>query len=350
MPHGCHAIRTLLANGRDLLGLIDRNISPESTAIFGRLGKFVRRRRRSRSGARGPTPGPCRHQLLSFGTGVMTMGWSQSVRIGWRDYRMLCDLRHRQRAGAGLPFSASGDARQERSCGLAAGPCRGMRVARKRAATFPTGSAGSAGGGQRNAGRPAASEAWSLPPLDGRRLPRGEQGRARSKPGDAGGGRIHAEREPGARRDRVGGGSRAHRVPALILDGFPRTLAQAESLKKLMENEFLALTAVVNYDLPANEIVARLSGRRTCEKCRRVFHVVERPPKTEGCCDHCGGKLFQREDDRPESIKVRLEVYDRSTAPLIAFYQNLGLLLTVEAHGTPEEIFERTVAGLQNRR
>ncbi len=132
-----------------------------------------------------------------------------------------------------------------------------------------------------------------------------------------------------------------------LLDGFPRTLAQAESLKRLMEEEHLSLTAVVNYDLPESEIVARLSGRRTCQQCRSVFHLSERPPITEGVCDRCGGILFQREDDRPESITVRLEAYNRSTAPLIAFYQDLGILLQVSAKGTPEEICERTLAGLR---
>jgi len=131
-----------------------------------------------------------------------------------------------------------------------------------------------------------------------------------------------------------------------LLDGFPRTLAQAESLKQLMETEGLALTAVVNYELPVNEIVARLSGRRTCEKCKAVFHLMERPPKVEGVCDRCGGGLYQREDDRPESIKVRLEAYDRSTAPLIEFYKRLGVLLSISATGAPEAICERTIAAL----
>src|SRR5271157_3640670 len=131
-----------------------------------------------------------------------------------------------------------------------------------------------------------------------------------------------------------------------ILDGFPRTLAQAESLKQLMGDEGLALTAVVNYELPVNAIVARLSGRRTCETCKAVFHATERPPKVAGICDRCGGKLFQREDDRPESVSIRLEAYDRSTAPLIAFYKNLGLLLPVAATGSPEDICARTLAAL----
>jgi adenylate kinase len=131
-----------------------------------------------------------------------------------------------------------------------------------------------------------------------------------------------------------------------ILDGFPRTLAQAESLKKLMGEEGLSLTAVVNYELPVGAIVARLSGRRTCETCKAVFHATERPPKVAGRCDRCGGELFQREDDRPESISIRLEAYDRSTAPLIAFYKNLGLLLPVAATGSPEDICARSLAEL----
>jgi len=131
-----------------------------------------------------------------------------------------------------------------------------------------------------------------------------------------------------------------------ILDGFPRTLTQAQSLRNLMDAEGIALTAVVNYELPAAEIVARLGGRRTCEKCKAVYHVTERPPQVSGVCDRCSGKLFQREDDHPESIKVRLEAYSRSTAPLIDFYKRLGLLVHVSAKGSPEEIFERTVERL----
>jgi adenylate kinase len=128
-----------------------------------------------------------------------------------------------------------------------------------------------------------------------------------------------------------------------ILDGFPRTLTQAEALRALMEHEKIALSAVVNYELPLDETVQRLSGRRTCEKCKSVYNVKERPPKVEAVCDRCGGHLFQREDDRPESITVRLEAYERSTAPLIQFYRNLGLLIPIVAKGTPDEILARTM-------
>ncbi len=133
-----------------------------------------------------------------------------------------------------------------------------------------------------------------------------------------------------------------------ILDGFPRTLAQAESLRELMGNH-VSLTAVVNYELSTEKIVQRLSGRRTCEQCKSVFHVTERPPKAEGICDRCNGRLLQREDDRPESIKVRLDAYERSTAPLIQFYKNLGVLLPIVASGSPEEILAQTMAKLQSR-
>ncbi|MGD0296598.1 MAG: nucleoside monophosphate kinase [Bryobacteraceae bacterium] len=134
-----------------------------------------------------------------------------------------------------------------------------------------------------------------------------------------------------------------------ILDGFPRTLAQAETLKAYMESQYLSLSAVVNYELPLPEIVARLSGRRTCEKCKAVFHVTQQPPKERGLCDRCGGTLFQREDDRPESITVRMEAYERSTAPLIQFYNDIGLLVSVVAAGSPGEICGDTVAALEAR-
>jgi adenylate kinase len=131
-----------------------------------------------------------------------------------------------------------------------------------------------------------------------------------------------------------------------ILDGFPRTLIQADALKRHMADEGLALNAVLNYELPLGEIVSRLSGRRTCRQCKAVFHVTAQPPRIEGRCDHCGGELYQREDDRPESITVRMEAYQRSTLPLIQFYSGLGLLRPVPATGTPEEIYGRTMSAL----
>jgi adenylate kinase len=131
-----------------------------------------------------------------------------------------------------------------------------------------------------------------------------------------------------------------------LLDGFPRTVVQAEALEKLMQQENVALSAVLNYDLPMEEIVSRISGRRTCSKCKAVYHLKSRPPRAEGVCDKCGGKLFQREDDRPESVRVRMEAYGKSTQPLIHFYQQRGLLVPIIAGGTPDETFQSTMVAL----
>jgi adenylate kinase len=134
-----------------------------------------------------------------------------------------------------------------------------------------------------------------------------------------------------------------------LLDGFPRTVAQAEALERLLLGEGIQLDAVLSYELPLDQIVARLSGRRTCPGCKAVFHVDARPPKVAGICDHCGATLYQREDDRPESICVRMEAYDRSTSPLAQFYRSRNLLLPVLAEGTPEAIFARTLAAMRTR-
>jgi adenylate kinase len=135
-----------------------------------------------------------------------------------------------------------------------------------------------------------------------------------------------------------------------LLDGFPRTLPQAQALQGLLQKEGLPLDAVVNYELELSTIVERLGGRRTCGNCKAVFHVTEHPPKRAGICDTCDTALHQREDDRPGSIKVRMESYSRVTAPLIDFYGGLDLLVSVKATGTPEEISRRTMIGLDMKR
>jgi adenylate kinase len=140
-----------------------------------------------------------------------------------------------------------------------------------------------------------------------------------------------------------------HCPGGFILDGFPRTLGQAEALRQLMEEQQIPLRAVINYELSMDEIVCRLSGRRTCKGCKSVFHVTGQPPQVEGVCDHCSSPLYQREDDRPESIAVRLDAYQRATEPLISFYTDLGLLMPVGATGTPESICADTLAALAAR-
>jgi adenylate kinase len=135
----------------------------------------------------------------------------------------------------------------------------------------------------------------------------------------------------------------------ILLDGFPRTVAQAEALQNLLRRESLELDGVLDYRLPIEEIVTRLGGRRTCATCKAVYHQITLPPKADGVCDQCGGALEQREDDRPESVRVRMDAYARSTAPLTAYYQATGKLIPLSAAGSPEQIFERTITALQRK-
>jgi adenylate kinase len=133
-----------------------------------------------------------------------------------------------------------------------------------------------------------------------------------------------------------------------LLDGFPRTRSQAEALDLLLTEQGVTLDAVLSYELPLEEVVARLGGRRTCPGCKAVYHVVTRPPRAEGVCDQCGGRLVQRDDDRPESIRIRMRAYEESTCPLAEYYAQRGTLVPVQASGTPEEILSRSLLALQS--
>jgi adenylate kinase len=133
-----------------------------------------------------------------------------------------------------------------------------------------------------------------------------------------------------------------------LLDGFPRTVDQAEALDDMLADQGVELDAVLNFTLDTEEIVCRLSGRRTCSECKATFHMIYRTPRVEGVCNHCGGELYQREDDHPESIKVRLQEYERNTAPLANFYAARGLLHNISAVGSPPEVFVRTQGTLQD--
>jgi len=120
-----------------------------------------------------------------------------------------------------------------------------------------------------------------------------------------------------------------------ILDGFPRTIPQAEALAK-----FSAVDKVVNFDIPDSLILERLGGRRVCRKCGHNFHVIFDKPKTDGICDHCGGEVYTRDDDKAEAISKRLEVYRAQTAPLIDYYRAKGLLVDVDAKPSVPEVVE----------
>jgi adenylate kinase len=132
-----------------------------------------------------------------------------------------------------------------------------------------------------------------------------------------------------------------------LLDGFPRTVAQAEALATILRDEQLSLDAVLSYELPVEEILDRLGGRRTCSQCKAGYHLKDLPPRVPGICDRCGGPLYQREDDRPEAIRVRLKTYEQSTAPLIDYYGQKGLLVRIECGKMPQETFERTLQALK---
>lgn len=124
-----------------------------------------------------------------------------------------------------------------------------------------------------------------------------------------------------------------------LLDGFPRTIAQAEALDKVLQDLGQKIDKVLNIEVPDEKILERMSGRRICKNCGASFHVIYRPPQKEGVCDVCGGELYQREDDKEETVKKRLEVYHAQTQPLIDYYRAKGLL--VVAYGQ-EEIADTT--------
>ena len=116
-----------------------------------------------------------------------------------------------------------------------------------------------------------------------------------------------------------------------LLDGFPRTIPQAEALKVLLEKMGEKLDFAVEIDVPREVILDRLTTRRTCEACGEIYNVKSNPPKQEGVCDKCGGSVVQRDDETEEAISNRLNVYNEQTAPLVDFYKNEGMLLSVQA-------------------
>ena len=132
-----------------------------------------------------------------------------------------------------------------------------------------------------------------------------------------------------------------------LLDGFPRTVPQAETLDEMLAGLGIGLDVVLELVVDDEEVIRRLSGRRTCRSCGHIWHVDFDPPSREGICDHCGGQLFQRDDDKPDTVRHRIEVYADQTAPLIAFYAENGVLIGIDATGPVDDVTERAIAALR---
>jgi len=126
-----------------------------------------------------------------------------------------------------------------------------------------------------------------------------------------------------------------------ILDGFPRTIPQAEALQPILTRIGKKIDYVINIEVDPEELVRRLTGRRTCKNCGAMFHILFQPPKKEEICDRCGGTLYQRADDKEETIRTRLKEYEKQTAPLIQYYQGKKTIRSVQGLGGPDQIFDQ---------
>ena len=126
-----------------------------------------------------------------------------------------------------------------------------------------------------------------------------------------------------------------------ILDGFPRTIPQAEALQPILTRIGKKIDCVINIEVDPEELVRRLTGRRTCKHCGAMFHILFQPPKKEEICDRCGGTLYQRADDKEETIRTRLKEYEKQTAPLIQYYQGKKTIRSVQGLGGPDQIFDQ---------
>jgi adenylate kinase len=131
-----------------------------------------------------------------------------------------------------------------------------------------------------------------------------------------------------------------------ILDGFPRTIPQAQSLEEILQKMGLGLQSVLLVQVPHTVIIERLAGRRTCKNCGALYHLKFNPSTRENVCDRCGGELLQRDDDREETISARLKVYDNQTAPLVDYYRQQGILREIDGVGNVDDIRNRVIKAL----
>jgi adenylate kinase len=136
--------------------------------------------------------------------------------------------------------------------------------------------------------------------------------------------------------------------PGFILDGFPRTIGQAESLDRMLQQKNLSLNGVLSVQVPREVIIQRLAGRRSCKKCGALWHMTFSPPRKPGICDRCGGELYQRQDDEEQTVAHRLQVYEQQTAPLVQYYGNRKLLREIDGVGLVEQVRARVFAALED--
>jgi adenylate kinase len=134
-----------------------------------------------------------------------------------------------------------------------------------------------------------------------------------------------------------------------ILDGFPRTVAQANALERMLGRRGLAIDHVFSIEIEREELIRRLMGRRTCGGCGAMYHVLFNPPKKEGICDQCGGSLYQRDDDKEGTIRSRLDVYSQQTGPVIQYYASKGLVRGINGIGPIDGIFDRILEVMEGR-
>ncbi|GAB4284077.1 MAG: adenylate kinase [Coriobacteriia bacterium] len=137
------------------------------------------------------------------------------------------------------------------------------------------------------------------------------------------------------------------RDKGVLFDGFPRTIPQAEALDDALAESGMRLDAVVDIAVDIEAIVARITSRRQCRECGRVYNTITDPPSSEGLCDACGGEVYQRDDDREEVVRKRLDAYDAQTSKLIPYYEAQGLLRTVDGNQTPDEVYAAIKAILE---
>ena len=143
--------------------------------------------------------------------------------------------------------------------------------------------------------------------------------------------------------------SSGSKIDGVLYDGFPRTVGQADALRQALRARGEELTAVIALDVPREKLIQRLSGRRVCSTCGRVYNVVSDPPNADGSCDACGGTVIQRADDTPDAVAKRLDLYDVETAPLVDRYSNEGLVIHIDGDRPIDEVTESIVEAIQSR-